>query len=99
MAAKFVSERTAYEDLANAVVAKAVDDYKRAYMKYLHEPYNIYTKSKKDGLRAFFGSESYCALTTMDADFLLETIEKECKEKHALKMQLLRKRKETDSWK
>jgi len=99
MAAKYVSEQKAYEDLANAIVVKAVDDYKRAYMKYLHEPYNIETKSRKDGLRVFFGSESYCALTTLDADYLLESIEKECKEKYALKMQLLRKRKETDSWK
>ena len=99
MASKYVSEQRAYEDLANAIIAQAVDDYKMAYQAYLETPYDIFVKARVTELRIFFDSEWYGALTTVDAKFLIETVEKECKEKHAIKMKILNKRKEKHSWK
>jgi len=95
MAAKHVSEQRACEDLANAIVEKAVADYKAAYTKYLTKPHEYWVRVRLSELRVFFHGQWFGALTTLDADYLLDTIERECKEKHALKAKLMNKRKET----
>ena len=63
--------------LANAIVTKAVDDYRKAYMLFL--------KGKKtsdlDQLRHFFRSQWCAALTNLNTEALMAEIEKECKEK------------------
>lgn len=98
MTERYVSETKAIEDLANAIVQKAVSDYKAAYTKYLKKPHDAWNKVRLDELRVFFRGQWFGALTTVDVEYLLEKIENECKEKHALKEALMGKRKETE-WK
>ena len=95
---KYVTENKGYEDLANAIIEQAASDYKSAYTKYLKEPENVHVKARLDELRVFFHGQWYGALTTLDANYLLEQIEAECKKKHALKESLMRRRKEQE-WK
>lgn len=95
---KYVAENKAYEDLANAIVEQAASDYKYAYSQHLIYPEDINIKSKLDELRVFFHGQWYGALTTLDANYLLEQIEAECKKKHALKESLMERRKEQE-WK
>ena len=98
MAKKNVSEKGALEDLASAIITKALDDYKNAYTKHLAKPQDAEVKIRLDELRVFFRGQWFAALTTLDADFLVERIERECKEKHRLKEALMNRRKETE-WK
>lgn len=93
-----VTETEAFEDLANAIVEKAVIDYKFAYAKYLKKPNDIYVKARLDESRVFFHGQWFGALTTLDAQYLLNQIESECKKKHALKESLMGRRKE-QGWK
>ena len=95
---RFVSEAKAVEDLANAIVEKAVADYKSAYTKYLIKPNDAWNNARLDELRVFFRGQWFGALTTVDVDYLLNEIERECKEKHDLKEALMSRRKET-TWK
>ena len=90
---KTVTEKQANENLANAIIAKAVDDYKSAYSAYLRNPQDIAIQARLDEVRVFFKGQWYGHLTTLDADYLVNQIENECKKKHALKMQLVGKRK------
>jgi hypothetical protein len=93
-----VTESKGYEDLANAIIEQAASDYKFAYTKYLKKPNDIYVKARLDELRVFFHGQWYGALTTLDANYLLEQIETECKKKHALKESLMGRSKELE-WK
>lgn len=62
------------DDLANAIVQKAADDYRQAVMAFL--------KSGDNGnltiLRRFFRSGWYSVLTELDAEVLMNRIEQEC---------------------
>lgn len=98
MAAKVVTEQEAYEELAQNIITKALADYRLAYTKHLAKPHDAWVNIRLDELRVFFHGQWFGALTTLDADYLLETIERECKEKHALKEALMNRRKETE-WK
>ena len=63
--------------LANAVVAKAADDYRKAYMLFLKGK----ETSDLDQLRHFFRSQWCAVLTDLNTKALVEEIEKECREK------------------
>lgn len=65
------------DNLANAIVAKAADDYKNAYMLYLKKKGGI---SELDTLRHFFRSQWCMCLTDLNTELLMLEIEKECKE-------------------
>lgn len=90
---KSVTEKQAFENLANVIIAKAVADYRLAYSAYLKNPQDVAIQARLDEVRVFFRGQWYGHLTTLDADYLVNQIENECKKKHALKMQLMGKRK------
>lgn len=92
MLAQYVTEAEAYENLANAIITEAVHCYRNAYLRYLRKPNNSACRANLDELRVFFNSHWYRALTTLDADYILSKIEKECNELHAMRINILNKR-------
>lgn len=63
-----------YERLANAIVVRAVIDYRRLWDR------NI-TDRDKQKIVEFFRSEWFCVLTKIDCDWLIERLEKEANAK------------------
>lgn len=65
----------AYQDLANAIIIQAVDDYRKALngISYnSHAPEEIVKEIEK-----FFRSEYYLALTKVNGEYLIQQIRKE----------------------
>lgn len=56
-----------YENLANAIIREAVDEYRKANDNY-----------KRKTIEKFIRSEWFKALTDIDPEFLLERLREEC---------------------
>lgn len=69
-------EITGYEDLANAIVLKAVRDYQHALVNLHKNPYDSHAESRKKECIRFFNSEWCKMLTSIDGD-KLESIARE----------------------
>ena len=69
---------TGYEQLANAIIEQAADDYRKAARKIRrytdHEP----ARAELRELERFFHSEWFCVLTETDGDYILRRLQKEC---------------------
>lgn len=66
-----------YENLANAIVLSAVEDYRKALKKYSR---NLNSKSEKaevDSLERFFKSQWYSVLTSVEGEFLIRKLRAE----------------------
>jgi len=66
-----------YQELANAIVLAAVQDYRIALKKLNKNPQNptaLYTKKE---VERFFRSDYYKILTSLDPDMLIEKIQAE----------------------
>ena len=63
-----------YNDLANAIVAQAVKDYKRALRQIKRHPDHERAAITKRECEEFFFSEWFRVLTDMDPDYLLKQI-------------------------
>ena len=59
--AKTVSNGDPYENLANAIVLTAVEDYRKALKKYSRNPDSKSAKAEVDSLERFFRSQWYSA--------------------------------------
>lgn len=67
-----------YENLANAIIIQACNDFRRAYKRYLRR----YRSSDKPDtelleLESFFRSDWYKTLTSVDGEYLMDRIKKE----------------------
>ena len=71
---KIVSEKEAYENLANAIIVSAVEDYKSALVKLKRHPDNKRALDEIRNLEKFFYSEWYELLTDLDASYLLRKV-------------------------
>ena len=71
---KIVSEKEAYENLANAIIVSAVEDYKSALVKLKRHPDNKRALDEIRNLEKFFSSEWYELLTDLDASYLLRKV-------------------------
>lgn len=60
-----------YENLANAIVEQAVEDYKTALLKLERNPNNKHAKLDAFRLERFFHSDWYGKLTELDPDRLM----------------------------
>ena len=58
------------EHLANAIIMRAVTDYRRLWDRDITDP-------EKQKIIAFFRSEWFCVLTKTDCEWLIERLEKE----------------------
>lgn len=66
---KTVTQKQAYEDLANAIITRACDDYTRALSRK--------DAGKIHSLERFFNSTYFCMLTKIEGKYLIERLRKE----------------------
>lgn len=66
-----------YENLANAIILTAVDDYRRALKKYSKNPDSKSVKAEVDSLEKFFRSQWYSVLTSVEGEFLIRKLRAE----------------------
>lgn len=66
-----------WERLANAVVIRAVDDYRIAVKKLKRDPGNKMAEMDIRSLSRFFGSQWFEVLTNVDGRLLLSRLKKE----------------------
>ena len=73
---KYVGIKEAYENLANAIVLSAVEDYKATLIHLKKRPDS---KAAQDEVRRhekFFYSDWYAMLTDLDPDYLIPKMKK-----------------------
>lgn len=66
-----------YENLANAIIIKACDDYRAALKRMQRNPESKLAIDDALSLEKFFCSPLYQALTTVDGEFLIRKIRAE----------------------
>ena len=66
-----------YENLANAIVLSAVEDYRKALKKYSRNPDSKSAKAEVDSLERFFRSQWYSILTSVEGEFLIRKLRAE----------------------
>ena len=76
MASKRLSENP-YEALANAIVLRAVDDYRLALKKVKKNPSNREALDEALRVERFFKSHWYQVLTSVDGEYLINRLRKE----------------------
>ena len=69
-----------YQELANAIIIYAADDFRSAYRRYLVMPKDAKTKAEIRKLKRFFLSDYFKILTKLDGENLMESLMKEIKE-------------------
>lgn len=74
-----------HERLANAIILKAVKDYRDALKKLKKRPYYEPAKDMIAEVERFFHSDWYRELTSVDGNFLIEKLRSEVSEKHESK--------------
>lgn len=72
-----VSQGNPYENLANAIVLTAVDDYRRALRRFAKNPNSKDVKADVDEMERFFRSKWYSVLTSVDGEYLIRKLRKE----------------------
>lgn len=70
-----------YQNLANAIILRAVKDYRDALKKLNKRPNYVPAKEMKAEVERFFHSEWYRELTSVDGDFLIEKLKAEVRGK------------------
>lgn len=75
--AKSVSTGNPYENLANAIILTAVEDYRRALNRYVKNPKSKEAGAEVEKLERFFRSGWYSVLTSVDGEFLIRKIRAE----------------------
>ena len=66
-----------YEELANAIVVQAAEDYQTALRQLRQNPSYGEALRVKDEVERFFRSKWYTALTTVDGEWLIAMLRKE----------------------
>lgn len=79
---KIVGEKEAYEELANAIVVTAVQDYKHALVRLKRHPESESAKRDVERLEKFFFSEWYELLTNLDPSYLIRKLKEAIDEKY-----------------
>ncbi len=67
----------AYEDLANAIVLQAVEDWRKAVKTLKKRPRYEAAKQMRDDCEKFFRSEWFEALTNVDGSIILRKLKQE----------------------
>ena len=66
-----------WESLANAIILQAVKDYREARKKHRKRPKNEDAKLMIADCEAFFRSDWFAALTSIDGEMLLRKLQEE----------------------
>jgi hypothetical protein len=64
-----------WEDLANAIILSAVEDYTGAYKRLLRHPTNRAAKKEVAELEEFFFGDWYAMLSNVDPHYLLNKLQ------------------------
>lgn len=72
-----VSHGDPYENLANAIVLTAVDDYRRALRRFVKNPNSKDAKADVDEMERFFRSKWYSVLTSVEGEYLIRKLRAE----------------------
>lgn len=64
-----------WEDLANAIIVCAVEDYVSAYKRLLRHPTSKTAKEEIKKLEVFFFGDWYAMLTDVDPHYLLDKLQ------------------------
>lgn len=65
-----------WQDLANAIILRAVEDYRQAQNQNRKRPHKSETEMKIQEIEQFFCSEWFCVLTPLDGVQLLHDLKK-----------------------
>ena len=68
---------TNYENLANAIILLAVKDYRTALKRLDRNPNNRSAQHDKAEVERFFRSQWYSALTSVDGEMLIRSLQEE----------------------
>ena len=66
-----------WENLANAIIINAVEDYQSAYKRLLRNPKSEFRRKEVEKLEEFFRGSWYAALTDLDPDYLIRRMQEE----------------------
>ena len=69
-----------YQDLANAIVVRAVKDYRKALKRLIRFPSSSSAEREIKKLEEFFHSDYYKLLTSLDGELLIEKLKDELEE-------------------
>ena len=72
-----MSNITIYEDLANAIILQAVKDYRMALKSLKANSSNRTAQADKVEIERFFRSQWYSALTDVNGEMLIRSLQKE----------------------
>ena len=70
-------ENFAWEELANAVIFQAAQDWREARNRLAEDPADIEAQKMRSETEKFFRSALYRKLTKVDGEYLLERLKKE----------------------
>jgi hypothetical protein len=82
----------AYEELANAIVLRAVEDYRKAHEDIRKNKNIIFAKISIAEIERFFRSGWYKELTSVDGEVLLQKLKKEMEEAEVSENENLQKK-------
>ncbi|SDN09493.1 hypothetical protein [Acetanaerobacterium elongatum] len=68
---------TPYENLANAVILRAVEDYRKSLRVLSMHPYHRDALREKRSILRFFHSDWFRVLTNLDPELLVKRLDKE----------------------
>lgn len=66
-----------YENLANAVILKAAEDYRKSLRTLSQYPYDHNACSERKSIEQFFRSDYFVILSNLDPEALIERLNKE----------------------
>lgn len=72
-----MSNITIYENLANAIILQAVKDYRMALKSLKANSRNRTAQADKTEIERFFRSQWYSALTDVNGEMLIRSLQKE----------------------
>ena len=67
---------SAYENLANAIIVLAIEDYIKAKRRLLRNGNDFKSKIVKEECERFFNSKYFALLTNIDIEYVLKELEK-----------------------
>ena len=76
--------REAYENLANAIIMKAVDDYRKALNRIQKNKNDKPAEWEKESIETFFHSEMFGILTSVNPDVILDHARKTTKKSNLI---------------
>ena len=76
--------REAYENLANAIIMKAVDDYRKVLNRIKRNPHDAAAEWEKESIETFFHSEMFGILTSVNPDVILDYARKTTKKSNLI---------------